>query len=134
MSRSITINTVTAPSFLDGRETLTPRLKLTVSYDEGGTSMFTGQHRSRCYCVSVEHDRISDRGFTSIILDGKGNPSYGILPAKRFSASKLKTLAQEVIDGKHDALVEMLYAKAVSNRSEHAWPESIKPEKIVVTA
>lgn len=71
MSQSITIKTVTAPSFKEdfGSATLTPRLTLEVSYTTGGTSYFTGSHFPRGYEISIKHDRKSDQGFTSMLLD-----------------------------------------------------------------
>lgn len=126
-SQSITIKTVTAPAFENFREMLTPRLKLEVEYTLGGTSFFTGSHFPRGYEISVKHDRVSDRGFTSMLIDGKGNPTAPIEPAKRFSAKTLERIVNEVRSGKHDELIAKLYAKAVSNRSEHKWPESILP-------
>lgn len=128
--QSITIKTVTAPAFQESRyssETLTPRLKLVVSYTKGGTSYFTGSSIPRGYDLSVQHDRHSDQGFTSMIIDGKGNPTASLEPAARFSAKAMERIADDVRNGKHDDLIARLYAKAKSNRSEYAWPESILP-------
>jgi len=132
--QSITIKTVTAPAFKDLSAMLTPRLKLVVSYTLGGTSFLTGATFARGYEIAIQHDRKSDQGFTSLILDGKGNPTAGIEGAKRFSAKTLERIADEVRNGKYDELIARLYDKAKSNRSEHAWPESILPlvEPIVI--
>lgn len=127
MSQEITIKTVEAPAFKDLSAMLTPRLKLVVEYTLGGTSMFTGSHFPRGYEISVRHDRVSDQGFTSLIIDGRGNPTAPIESAKRFSAKTLERIANEVRSGKHDELITKLYARAKANRSEHAWPESILP-------
>lgn len=126
-NQSITIKTVTAPAFKNFSEMLTPRLKLTVSYTKGGTSWFSGQHFPRGYQLSIDHDRKSDQGFTSLIIDGKGNPCADLEPAARFSAKVLERLANEVRNGKHDELIERLYAKAKANRPEYAWPASMLP-------
>jgi len=122
MKDSITIAVVHGPSFQDGRSTLTPRLKLTVNYMKGGMNYFNGQTMPRGYIVSVEYDRVSDDGFRSLLLDGKGNPSAVVEHAKRFNAKKLQEIAQRVIDGKYEALVSGLYAQAIEIR-KHAWPE-----------
>lgn len=121
----ITIATVTAPSFVDGRNTLTPRLHLRVSYMKGGPNYFNGKVNPRGYSISVDFDRRSDEGFVSLLIDGKGNPAALIESAKRFNQKKLEAIAQQVRDGKHDELVERLYARAVFNRNNHAWPASI---------
>ena len=89
--------------------------------------MFSGGTIPRGYDLSVRHDRISDQGWTSVIIDGKGNPTASLKSAARFSANMLELLAKEVRDGKHDELIAKLYAKAVANRSEYAWPETILP-------
>lgn len=125
--QSITIKTVTAPAFKDFSNVLTPRLRLVVSYTKGGTSMFSGGTIPRGYDLSVRHDRVSDQGWASMIIDGKGNPTATLKPAARFSANMLELLAKEVRDGKHDELIAKLYAKAVANRPEYAWPETILP-------
>ena len=125
--KSITIKTVTAPVFKDWNNMLTPRLKLVISYTKGGTCYFTGGHAPRGYEISVQHDRHSDQGFTSMLIDGKGNPTASIEAAARFSATKLERIADDVRNGKHDELIARLYAKAKANRSEYAWPESILP-------
>lgn len=51
------------------------------------------------------------------------------------SAKTLERLAYEVRSGKHDALIAILYAKAVKDRSQYAWPESLLPlvEEMVVS-
>ncbi len=127
MSKSITIKTVTAPAFKDCNSMLTPRLKLEVSYTKGGMCFLTGNSYARAYEISIQHDRHSDQGFSSFLIDGKGNPTASIEGAKRFSAKTLERLASEVRNGKHDDLIARLYAKAKANRSEYAWPESILP-------
>lgn len=127
MSQSITIKTVTAPAFKDFNSMLTPRLKLVVSYTKGGMSYFTGSSIPRGYDIAVQHDRHSDQGFTSMLLDGKGNPTAVLEPAARFSAKTLERIANDVRNGKHDELIARLYSKAKANRSEYAWPESILP-------
>lgn len=125
--QSITIKVVTAPPFKDGNQTLTPRLKLVVSYTNGGVSFLTGHEIPRGYDVSVEHDRQSDQGFTSIVIDGKGNPTASLEPAARFSAKALERIAGNVREGIYDSTIAALYATAKANRSEYAWPESILP-------
>lgn len=127
MSQSITIKTVEAPAFKDGSQMLTPRLKLVVSYTKGGTSYITGKAIPRGYDLAIQHDRHSDAGYTSMLLDGKGNPTASLEPAARFSAKTLERIAADVRNGKHDALIAQLYAKAKANRSEYAWPASILP-------
>jgi hypothetical protein len=131
MSQSITIKTVTAPPFQESKyskEMLTPRLKLVVSYTKGGTSFITGNKIPRGYDLSVDHDRHSDQGFTSVLLDSRcGNPTASLEPGARFSAKTLERIADDVRNGKHDALIAQLYDKAKANRSEHTWPESILP-------
>lgn len=127
MSQSITIKTVEAPAFKNFSAMLTPRLKLVVSYTKGGMSYFTGSSIPRGYDISVQHDRHSDEGYTSMLLDGKGNPTAALEAAARFSAKTLERIADEVRSGKHDDLIARLYAKAKANRSEYAWPESILP-------
>jgi len=127
MSQDITIKIVTAAPFKDLSATLTPRLKLVVEYTLGGTSFFTGSTFPRGYAIAIQHDRVSDQGFTSFILDGKGNPTACIEGAKRFSAKTLERIASDVRSGKHDELITKLYAKAKANRPEYAWPESILP-------
>jgi hypothetical protein len=127
MSQSITLKTVTAPAFKDCNSMLTPRLKLVVTYTKGGMCYFTGSSAPRGYDISVEHDRHSDQGFTSMLLDAKGNPTVSVEPAARFSAKTLERIADEVRSGKHDELIAKLYAKAKANRSEHDWPKSILP-------
>lgn len=127
MSRSITLHTVTAPDFQDGRTAFTPRLQLVVGYDEGGTNMLSGRERPRCYFLAVQYDQRTPDGFLQLILDGKGNPTASLEPAARFSEAKLKKIAADVTAGKFDAQIDELYAKAVAHRSKHAWPESIRP-------
>lgn len=127
MSQKITIKTVVAPAFNDCNSMLTPRLSLQVSYTKGGTSCFTGKSHPRGYDISVVHDRISEKGYTSILLDCHGNPAAMLEPATRFSAKTLQRIADDVRGGKHDALIATLYAKARANRSEHAFPVSILP-------
>jgi hypothetical protein len=128
MSRSITINTVTAPPFTEsmGRETMTPRLHLEVYYDEGGVSMLTYRTRPRAYVLAVKYDRLSDSGFKTILLDAIGFPAATLEPAKRFSAAKLAKFAADIRDGKYDELIDSLYARAVKGRHEHQWPETIR--------
>jgi hypothetical protein len=130
--RSITIATVTAAPFIDCGKQLTPRLQLVVGYTTGGTSMITGHHFSRGYEISVRHDRKSHEGWTSFIIDGKGNPTACIETAARFSQKTLDKIAHDVRAGKHNDLIERLYAKARSNRSEYEWPESILPQSQTV--
>lgn len=125
MSQSITIKTVEAQPFKDLSATLTPRFKLVVEYTLGGTSFLTGATFPRGYAIAVQHDRVSDRGFTSLILDGKGNPTACIEGAKRFSAKTLERIANDVRSGKHDELIAKLYAKAKDNRPEYAWPDML---------
>jgi hypothetical protein len=125
--QSITLKQVTAQPFKDGSAMLTPRLTLVVSYTKGGTSFITGAAIPRGYDVSVQYDRQSDQGFTSIIIDGKGNPTASIEPAAKFSSKSLERIANDVRNGKHDDLIAQLYTKAKANRSEYAWPESILP-------
>lgn len=125
--QSITIKTVTAPAFQDGSWMLTPRLELVVSYTKGGVNIFTGSSYPRGYELSVQHDRLSDQGFSSFLIDGKGNLTTVLEPAARFSAKTLERFANDVRSGKHDELIERLYAKAKANRSEYAWPDSILP-------
>ena len=130
MSQSITIKTVTAPAFKESKysnEMLTPRLKLVVSYTKGGTSFISGRNIPRGYDISIQHDRHSDQGFVSILIDAKGNPTASLEPGARFSVKTLERIADEVRAGKHDATITQLYAKAKANRSEYAWPESILP-------
>ena len=130
MSQSITIKTVTAPAFKESdysNTMLTPRLTLVVSYTKGGANYFTGGSIPRGYDIGVQHSRESDQGFVSILLDSKGNPTAVLEPAARFSAKTLERIAADVLNGKHDELIERLYAKAKANRSEYAWPESILP-------
>jgi hypothetical protein len=131
MSQSITIKTITAPPFKEGaygNETMKPRLKLVVSYTKGGVSYLAGNSIPRGYDLSIQHDRHHhDRGYTSTLIDGKGNPTASLEPAARFSAKTLERIAADVRSGKHDELVTQLYAKAKANRSEYAWPESILP-------
>ena len=124
-TQSIIIKRVTAPAFKDSM--LTPRLTLVVSYTKGGVSYFTGDSIPRGYDLSIQHDRHSDQGFTSVLIDGKGNPTASLEPAARFSAKTLERLADDVRNGKHDDLIARLYAKAKANRSEYAFPESILP-------
>jgi len=131
--RSITINTVTAPQFQDCGKTLTPRMRLEVSYSEGGVNYMTYNKHPRGYTISVRHDRLSDEGWVSMIIDGKGNPTSMVEPAKRFSAKTLQKIADEVCNGKHDTLIEALYAKAKLNRSEYEWPTSILPKANLIT-
>lgn len=131
MSQSITIKTVTAPAFQESKyskEMLTPRLKLVVSYTKGGTNFLTGNAIPRGYDLSVQHDRLSDQGYTSVILDSRcSNPAASLEPGARFSAKTLERIADDVRNGKHDATIAQLYAKAKANRSEYAWPESMLP-------
>jgi hypothetical protein len=126
-NRSITINTVTAPDFVDGRTAFTPRLHLVVGYDEGGISMMSGRERPRGYFLAVQYDQRSSEGYLQLILDGKGNPTATLELAARFAESKLNKLAAAVQAGKFDAVIDELYAKAVANRSKYQWPESIRP-------
>lgn len=125
--QSITIKQVTAPPFRDGSAMLTPRLTLVVSYTKGGTSFITGNAIPRGYDVSVQYDRQSDQGFTSIIIDGKGNPTASLEPAARFSAKALERIAGNVRNGIYDSTIAALYAKAKANRAEYAFPEFILP-------
>lgn len=130
MSKSITIKTVTAPAFKESKysnDMLTPRFKLVVSYTKGGMCYFTGCNAPRGYEIAVQHDRHSDQGFTSMLLDAKGNPTANLEPATRFSAKTLERIASDVRNGKHDELIARLYAKAKANRAEYVWPESILP-------
>lgn len=129
----ITIKTAVAPAFKDGNQMLTPRLNLVVSYTKGGTSFLAGNEIHRGYDLSVQHDRRSDQGFTSILIDHKGNPTANLEPAARFSAKTLERLADDVRNGKHDALIAQLYSKAKANHSEYAWPESLLPLVAPVT-
>lgn len=125
--QSITIKVVTAPPFKEGNQTLTPRLKLVVSYTKGGVSFLTGHAIPRGYDVSVEHDRQSDNGFNYITIDGKGNPTASLEPAARFSAKALERIAGNVREGIYDSTIAALYAKAKANRSKYAFPEFILP-------
>jgi hypothetical protein len=125
--QSITIKQVTAPPFRDGNAMLTPRLTLVVAYTKGGRSFLSGKEIPRGYDVGVKHDRQSDQGTTSIIIDGKGNPTASLESAAKFSAKSLERIANDVRNGKHDATVAALYAKAKANRPEYAWTESILP-------
>lgn len=130
MSQSITIKTVTAPAFKESpysNEMLTPRLQLVIGYTKGGVSSRTGNIIPRGYDIAIRYDRSSDRGFTSIVIDGKSNPYASLEPAARFSVKTLERLAEEVCKGKHDTTIAELYAQAKANRSEFAWPESILP-------
>ncbi len=136
MSQSITIRTVTAPAFKESQysnDMLTPRLRLVVSYTKGGASWITGNAIPRGYDLAIQHDRESDAGFTSIIIDSKGNPTASLEPAARFSLKTLERLADDVRNGKHDALIAQLYSKAKANRSEYTFPDSILPLVALVT-
>jgi len=130
--RAITINTVTAQPFEDCGRTLTPRLHLIVSYTTGGMCYFTGNRYSRGYEIAVRHDRSSNEGWVSIIIDGKGNPTAIVEQAARFSQKTLERIANDVRCGKHNATINALYANAKANRSAYQWPEGImaKPEAI----
>jgi len=130
--RSIVIATVTAPTFIDCGKAVTPRLRLVVSYTLGGVNYFNGQRYSRGYEIAVQHDRRSNEGWTSIIIDGKGNPTAFVEAAARFSQKTLDKIADDVRAGKHNDLIERLYAKAKSNRSEYEWPASILPQPQVI--
>lgn len=125
--QSITIKQVESQPFRDGIAMLTPRLTLVVSYTKGGTSFFTGSTIPRGYGVSVQYDRLSDQGFTSIVIDGKSNPTANLEPAARFSAKALERIAGNVRNGIYDSTVAALYAKAKANRPEYAFPEFILP-------
>jgi hypothetical protein len=126
-TQSIIIKQVTAPAFKDWKSMLTPRLKLVVSYTKGGMNYFTGDSIPRGYEISVQHDRKSDEGFVSVVIDGKGNPTASIEAAARFSTKALERIVYEVQHGKHDELIARMYAKAKANRSEYAFPASILP-------
>ena len=126
-NRSITIRTVTAPDFMEGRTAFTPRLHLVVGYDEGGISMMSGRERPRGYFLAVQYDQKTSDGYLQLILDGKGNPAASLEPAAWFNAAKLQKLAADVQAGKFDAVIDELYAKAVAHRSKYQWPESIRP-------
>ena len=89
--------------------------------------MLSGKEIPRGYDIAIRHDRLSDAGFTSVLIDSKGNPTESIKSAARFSANMLELLAKEVRDGKHDELIAKLYTKAVMNRPEYAWPDTILP-------
>lgn len=107
---------------------LTPRLHLVVSYTKGGTSYLTGRDIPRGYEVAIQHDRLSEGGTVSMLLDARcGNPTASLEPAARFSVKTLDRIAEEVRNGKHDATIAELYCKAKANRSEFAWPASIFP-------
>jgi hypothetical protein len=125
--QSITIKIVTAPPFKDLNSMLTPRFKLVVSYTKGGVSFLTGQSIPKGYDISVQYDRISDKGVRFTVIDGKGNPTASLEPAARFSAKTLERIADNVRFCKHDQLIAQLYAKAKENRPEYAWPDSILP-------
>ncbi len=130
--RFITINTVTAQPFEDCGRMLTPRLHLIVSYTTGGMCYFTGNRYSRGYEIAVRHDRSSNEGWVSIIIDGRGNPTAIVEQAARFSQKTLKRIANDVRCGKHNATINALYANAKANRSAYQWPEGImaKPDAI----
>lgn len=125
--RSITISNVTANPFEDCGRMFTPRMQLIVNYTTGGMCYFTGNRYSRGYEIAVRYDRLSDQGWVSIIIDGKGNPTSLVEQAARFSAKTLDRIANDVRNGKHNTLIEALYARARVNRREHVWPDSILP-------
>lgn len=128
MSQTIRIKTVKAPPFTEAWNLLTPRLHLVVSYTKGGTSYLTGRDIPRGYEVAIQHDRLSEGGTVSMLLDARcGNPTASLEPAARFSAKTLERIVEEVRNGKHDAAIAELYEKAKANRSEFAWPASILP-------
>jgi len=89
--------------------------------------MLSGKAIPRGYDISIRHDRTSDKGVTTILIDSKGNPAASVKAAARYSANMLELLAKEVRDGKHDELIAKLYEMAKSNRPQYAWPESILP-------
>lgn len=130
--RSITISTVTASPFEDCGRVLTPRLQLVVDYTTGGMCFFTGNRYSRGYEIAVRHDRLSDDGWVSLIIDGKGNPTALVEQAARFSAKTFDKIVNDVRTGKHNELIARLYAKAKANRPEYAWPESIWPQADII--
>jgi hypothetical protein len=128
MSQTIRIKTVKAPPFTEAWNLLTPRLHLVVSYTKGGTSYLTGRDIPRGYEIAIQHDRISEGGTVSMLLDTRaGNPTAILEPAARFSVKTLERITEEVCKGKHDATIAELYTRAKANRSEFAWPESILP-------
>lgn len=133
MPRSITIATVTAPKFVEHPESpfprnLTPRLHLKLNYDEGTRS------RPRAYTLTMFHDRISDDGFASVIIDFQPNPTAIIEVANRFSQAKLDKLVANVYRGEFKDTIDKLYEMAVEKHNRHHWPLSIMTPRQLVPA
>jgi hypothetical protein len=125
--QSVTLKTVTAAAFIEDGERKTPRLSVVVRYTKGGTSYLDGKSYSRGFEISVCHDRLSDTGTKSVVIDGKGDPTQHVELASRFSPAKLTRIVTDACNGKYDDIITKLYARAVSNRSEYVWAESIFP-------
>jgi hypothetical protein len=126
--RDVRLATIKGKEFADGLRGSRKQhvCDIEVYYDQGGMNFYSGGNRPRCYGVSVRH-RVVDlvEGYSSLYLDGKGNPSAVLMPAKAFSASTLAKLAENVRSGQGEllAILGRLYQELQATRPDAQYPD-----------
>lgn len=125
--KSVFLKTVTAPAYEDLGSLLTPRLHLVVDYTQGGKSLITGKEFQKGYQIAIRSDRVCDRGFRFMIIDGKGDPTFCVEQSERFRPKRLDSIVADVRSGKYDDLISEMYAIAKASKNYYVWPVSILP-------
>lgn len=74
------------------------QLEVSVNYDEGGMSYFTGATRARGFKLHCKPCQVSEGMMSCLLLSGKRDSglSYPICEVERYNAKKLTALAEQV--------------------------------------